>query len=77
MVVLADGPVGQTYRNHFVLQDADSRRPSSNQACLRHRTARLDSEAGRQNDRQKKCGPTIEGPHSLFTQTARAKEVLD
>ncbi|BAN22873.1 hypothetical protein BRPE64_ACDS11190 [Caballeronia insecticola] len=64
MVVLTDRPIRQTYRYHFVLQDAGARRANS----IKHCPAVSVSEKPKG---QKKCGPAIEGPHSLFTHTAK------
>ncbi|KDR32753.1 hypothetical protein BG57_08995 [Caballeronia grimmiae] len=60
---MADRPIRQSYRNHFVLQDAGRGLASSTKHC----PAISISETGG----QKKCGPAIEGPHSLFTHTAK------
>ncbi|OXC78074.1 hypothetical protein BSU04_13205 [Caballeronia sordidicola] len=51
MVVLSNRPVGQTYRNHFVLQDAGGRRPISFNNALQ--------TPSQPREGKKKCGPTF------------------
>src|SRR5471032_3667611 len=65
VVVLSNRPVGQTYRNHFVLQDAGGRRPISFNNALQ--------TPSQTREGKKNAAPHFEGPHSLFLQLQRRK----